>query len=100
MGKGKSLDRGGGLLHEAVVPGLGRVDGGGGDLLVELLEEVERALLALGADDAVARVDLQVVLHGGDVERLVAQPVFLRDVVGDLLRRRLVHPLAASCRRR
>ena len=50
-------------------------------------------LLALGADDAVAGIDLQVVLYGGHVERLVAQPVLLRDVFGDLLGRRLVQPL-------
>src|SRR5215472_7325543 len=88
----RSLDGLGRFGHEAPIPGLGGVDGGGGHLLVKLLEEIERALPALRADHAVAGVYLKIVLYGGNIELLVAQPVFLRDLVGDLIGRSLIQP--------
>ena len=94
------LDRRRRLLHEAVVPGLGGSMVAAAISLSNCCRKSSERFWLLVADDAVARVDLQVGLHGGDVERLVAQPVFLRHVVGDLLRRRLVDPHRASCRRR
>src|SRR5262249_2669248 len=60
-----------GFLHEAVVPGLGGVDLGVGDLLVELAQEIERTRLAVCADDTIPGVGIEGGLHRGGIERLV-----------------------------
>src|SRR4029077_6077106 len=72
------LDRRGRFFHAAIIPGFAGLDAGGPDLLVKLLEELERALLALGADDTILGIDLHIGLDRHRIERLVPQPMVRR----------------------
>src|SRR6185295_8023225 len=65
-----SARAGGRFFHKPIVPGLGAIDAGAGDFLVKLLEKIERALAAVGADDAVLGIDLQIGLYRRRVKRL------------------------------
>src|SRR5262245_5183649 len=81
-----------GLLDKAAVEGLGEVDLGALELVVEGEKHVGGRRHAGGGNDAGARIDRLVGLDRREVERLVAEKIVFRHRPGDLLRRRLVEP--------
>src|SRR5215831_5311560 len=73
-----------GLCDEAAVEGLGEVDVGALELVVEGEQHVGGRFHAGGGNNAGARIDRLVGLDRGEVERLVAEEIIFRHRRGDL----------------
>src|SRR5262249_62265016 len=82
-----------GLGDEAAVEGLGEIDVGARELVVEGEKHVGGRFHAGGGNDPGARIDRLVGPDRGKIERLVAEKIVLRHRRGDLFRRRLIQPL-------
>src|SRR5262249_42892030 len=74
-----------GLLDKTAVEGLGEVDLGALELVVEGKKHVGGRMHAGGGNDARARIDRLVGLNRGEVERLVAEKIVFRHRRGNLL---------------